>query len=152
MRGTILHFSIQKNQGQISGNDGKRYQFSGAEWNLSDSPLQGTPVDFDVDGNQAISIYEDSKIPNYMNVKTSKSRILTGLLGVFVGGLGLHFFYLESWGWGVLSIIFCWTYIPAIIGFILGINYLRMSDREFQIEIKKIQEPFDFSKRNPQKK
>ena len=31
MQGTILDFSIQSNAGAISGDDGNRYTFSGAE-------------------------------------------------------------------------------------------------------------------------
>ena len=46
MRGTVLNFSIQTNQGFISGDDGKRYSFVGSDWNFSDAPIQGARVDF----------------------------------------------------------------------------------------------------------
>ncbi|HAT14853.1 MAG TPA: hypothetical protein DGO89_10655 [Microcoleaceae bacterium UBA9251] len=60
MRGTVLSFSIQANQGFISGDDGKRYNFLGSDWNLSNTPTQGVKVDFEVDGNRATSFM---KIP-----------------------------------------------------------------------------------------
>ena len=52
-------------------------------------------------------------------------------IGIFLGGLGVHKFYLGEPGWGVLHILFCWTFIPAIVGFIQGIMYFGMSDEAF---------------------
>jgi TM2 domain-containing membrane protein YozV len=140
MRGTILHFSIQKNQGQIAGNDGKRYQFSGADWNLSNPPSQGTPVDFDVEGNQAVSIYEDPTSPKYL--KTPKSRRWAAGLAILGGGLGFQFFYLEAWGWGLVCILFYWTCIPLLIGLIFGIRWYSISDKEFHLKIKNMKGAF----------
>ena len=40
------------------------------------------------------------------------------LLALFLGGLGIHKFYLGQTGLGVLYLIFCWTGIPSIIAFI----------------------------------
>ena len=39
------------------------------------------------------------------------------LLALFLGGLGIHKFYLEKIGQGILYLLFCWTYIPTIVGF-----------------------------------
>lgn len=61
----------------------------------------------------------------------NKSRTTAGLLGIFLGGLGIHKFYLGQGGAGLLYLVFCWTYIPAIIGFIEGITYFAMSDQQF---------------------
>lgn len=60
-----------------------------------------------------------------------KSKTVAAVLAIFLGGLGIHKFYLKQPGWGIAYIIFCWTYIPAIIGFIEGIMYLCMSDENF---------------------
>lgn len=40
------------------------------------------------------------------------------LLALFLGGLGIHKFYLGQTGLGVLYLIFCWTYIPSLIALI----------------------------------
>ncbi len=60
-----------------------------------------------------------------------KSKIAAGLFGIFLGGLGIHKFYLGQIGWGIVYLIFCWTFIPEIAGFIEGIIYLTMSDEAF---------------------
>jgi TM2 domain-containing membrane protein YozV len=49
-----------------------------------------------------------------------------------LGGLGIHKFYLGRIGQGILYLIFFWTFIPAVVGFIEGIIYLTMSDQEFE--------------------
>lgn len=61
-----------------------------------------------------------------------KSRIVAALLAFFLGGFGVHKFYLNKNGQGFLHLIFCWTYIPAIIALIEGIGYLMQSDGAFQ--------------------
>ncbi|MFC5704099.1 TM2 domain-containing protein [Cohnella faecalis] len=61
----------------------------------------------------------------------TKSKVAAGLLGIFLGGLGIHKFYLGKTWMGILYLVFCWTYIPAIIGFIEGIVYLASSDIKF---------------------
>lgn len=38
------------------------------------------------------------------------------LLAVFLGGLGIHKFYAGKMS-GVFYLLFCWTYIPSIVGF-----------------------------------
>ena len=60
-----------------------------------------------------------------------KSKIAAGLFGIFLGGLGIHKFYLGQIGWGIVYLIFCWTFIPELVGFIEGIIYLTMSDEAF---------------------
>ena len=47
-----------------------------------------------------------------------KSKLVAILLAFFLGGLGIHQFYLGKSGKGVLYLLFCWTYIPGIIAFI----------------------------------
>lgn len=49
-----------------------------------------------------------------------KNKIAAGLFGIFLGGLGIHKFYLGQIGWGIVYILFCWTYIPGIVGLIEG--------------------------------
>jgi TM2 domain-containing membrane protein YozV len=40
------------------------------------------------------------------------------LLALFLGGLGIHHFYLRRTGLGILYLCFFWTGIPALLGFI----------------------------------
>lgn len=39
------------------------------------------------------------------------------ILAFFVGGFGIHKFYAGKIGMGVIYVLFCWTFIPAIIAF-----------------------------------
>lgn len=60
-----------------------------------------------------------------------KSKVAAGLLAILLGGIGVHKFYLGRTGLGVVYLLFCWTFIPALIGLIEGIVYLTMSDQAF---------------------
>lgn len=61
----------------------------------------------------------------------TKSRLAAALLAFFLGGFGIHKFYLGRPIWGILYLLFCWTFIPAVIAFLECIVYLCMSDRAF---------------------
>jgi len=65
-------------------------------------------------------------------VAVPKSRSVAVLFAMLLGGLGLHKFYLNSPGWGVIYLLFCWTFIPSVIGFFEGLGYLFMSEQVFQ--------------------
>lgn len=61
-----------------------------------------------------------------------KNRLAAVLFAFFLGGFGVHKFYLGSIWLGILYLIFSWTFIPSIIALIEGILYLVMSDDDFQ--------------------
>ena len=61
----------------------------------------------------------------------TKNRITAGLLAFFLGGFGIHHFYLGNTVRGIIYLIFCWTFIPALIAFIEGILFLVQSDEKF---------------------
>lgn len=63
-----------------------------------------------------------------------KSKIAAGLLAILLGGFGIHKFYLGKTGMGILYLVFCWTYIPAIVSFFEGIIYLCSNDENFQLK------------------
>ena len=60
-----------------------------------------------------------------------KSRITAGLLGILFGGIGIHKFYLNQTGKGWLYLLFSWTLVPFILGFIEGVTYLVQDDKTF---------------------
>ncbi len=64
-------------------------------------------------------------------VQSRKSRGVAACLAIFLGGIGIHKFYLNQSGWGIIYLLFCVTFIPAIVGFIEGLIYAFMSDEEF---------------------
>ena len=47
-----------------------------------------------------------------------KSKVAAALLAFFIGGFGVHMFYVGRTKAGVLYLIFCWTYIPALLALI----------------------------------
>jgi len=62
---------------------------------------------------------------------TGRNRVAAALFAILLGGLGIHKFYLGRVGWGIIYLLFCWTFIPAVVGLIEGIVYLSMSDVAF---------------------
>ena len=63
-----------------------------------------------------------------------KSKVAAGILGILLGGIGVHKFYMGKIGMGILYLCFCWTGVPAIIGFIEGIVYLCSNNENFQLK------------------
>ena len=60
-----------------------------------------------------------------------KSRTTAAILAFLLGGLGVHKFYLGQTGLGIVYLLFCWTFIPAIIAFVEFIIYLTQDDATF---------------------
>lgn len=71
----------------------------------------------------------------------TKNKIAAGLLGIFLGGLGIHKFYLGYTQAGVIMLVVCLVGgiltlglaagVISIIGLIEGIMYLTKSDYDF---------------------
>ena len=60
-----------------------------------------------------------------------KSRVAAILLAFFLGGFGVHKFYLGRVGQGILYLLFFWTFIPAILAIIEMIIYICTNDEDF---------------------
>ena len=56
----------------------------------------------------------------YMNQMSAvrKDATVGVLLALFLGGFGAHRFYLGQVGWGLLYLLFCFTFIPALVSFV----------------------------------
>lgn len=141
MKGQILDYSVQTNTGTITGDDGKRYTFGGEEWKSEGTPVRGRVVDFDIEGDQAKGVYAALG----QSGTGSKDKTAAGLLALFLGGLGIHKFYLGFTGAGLVFLLtntigfvvtWLFLFIPniilGIIAFIEGIIYLTKSDEEFE--------------------
>src|SRR4051794_3263048 len=63
-----------------------------------------------------------------------KSRVTAAALALILGSLGAHKFYMGKVGQGVLYLVFCWAYIPGILGWIEAMRYLSKSDEAWASE------------------
>lgn len=138
MNGRILAYSIQTNSGEISGDDGNRYTFSGQEWRETQTPARGMYVDFTATESEATAIFlAPGGIPGVGTDRLapgSKSKTTAGILAILLGGLGIHKFYLGYTGVGILHILLIFLCgISALISLIEGIIYLTKSDEEFDV-------------------
>jgi TM2 domain-containing membrane protein YozV len=55
-----------------------------------------------------------------------KDKTTAGILALLLGAIGVHRFYLGQAGKGLMYLLFCWTFVPAIIALIDGIIFLTM--------------------------
>ncbi len=60
-----------------------------------------------------------------------KNRGVAIVVCFFLGGLGIHKFYLGQNLAGIVYLLFSWTLIPGLIAFVEFFMLLFMSDREF---------------------
>ena len=65
------------------------------------------------------------------NVNPGKSRITAAVLALLVGGLGIHKFYMGKVWPGVVYVLLCWTYVPAVVALVEAIIYFTQNDETF---------------------
>ncbi|WP_353428872.1 TM2 domain-containing protein [Paracoccus denitrificans] len=138
MRGSVLDFDPRSGSGIISGGDGVRYTFKGVDvQNNFEKIRAGVNVDFEAVEDQATAIYPVAPSAGQVG---EKSKVAAGLLALFLGGLGIHKFYLGQTTAGIIMLLvsvlgaillFIPTFIVGIIAFIEGIIYLTKSDEDF---------------------
>lgn len=138
MRGQILIYSAETGEGTISGQDGNRYVFKGTEFHGEVLKIRpGTEADFlSAEEGRATDVYPLSA-PSSPGIRTN---ILVGLLAIFLGGFGVHKFYL-GYNKAAVTMLICGTIgwilvLPGLaiwlIAFIEGIIYLTKTDEEFE--------------------
>lgn len=57
-------------------------------------------------------------------IAAKKNHIIAALLAIFLGGIGAHKFYMGKITHGVIYLICCWTWIPALLGVLSGLKWL----------------------------
>ena len=64
-------------------------------------------------------------------VQPRRSRPIAAIWAFVLGGIGAHRFYLGQHLLGAVYLLFCWTFIPAVVSLIDGVVLLMMSDFTF---------------------
>lgn len=62
-----------------------------------------------------------------------RSKTTAAVLALFLGGFGIHKFYLGRGGQGFLYFLFCWTLIPGAIALLETLLLIFMSEHEFNL-------------------
>ncbi len=60
-----------------------------------------------------------------------RDKNIAALLAFFLGGFGVHKFYLGQNGMGIIYLLMCWTFIPSLIAFFEFIGLLVMNTDDF---------------------
>ena len=63
-----------------------------------------------------------------------KSKTTAAILAFFLGGIGIHRFYLGQGGKGIVYLLFSFTFIPAIISVFDFIIFLTMDEEKFNLK------------------
>lgn len=72
--------------------------------------------------------------PSSMAQADKKEKVVAGLLAIFLGSLGIHYFYLGKTTAGILTIVLslCTCGIWSFLMLVQGILMLTMSDADFE--------------------
>ena len=87
---------------------------------LDFTPVVGEMVETFSSGDRTV-IYRNGKNAALPPKGQGVNQIAYGLFALFLGGFGVHKFYVGKVGLGIVYLLFCWTFIPAIIALVEGI-------------------------------
>lgn len=63
--------------------------------------------------------------------RREKNKNVAALLAFFLGGLGIHDFYMGRTTKGILMLVFCWTFIPMMIATVEALWLVLMKEERF---------------------
>lgn len=66
-----------------------------------------------------------------------KNKSTAAILAFFLGGIGVHRFYLGQTGLGFVYLLFFWTFIPAFVALVDFIVFLTTSEEKFNSKYNK---------------
>lgn len=144
MRGQVLGVDSRTGEGLVAGDDGHRYRFTPEDWAQRGEPAIGIKVDFQVEGDRALSVFPMPEVAGTRHVlapppprapTNDRNKIVAALLAFFIGTLGIHRFYLGRTGSGIVMLVLSITLVGLLVtapwALIDMVRYLVMSDEEF---------------------
>lgn len=63
-----------------------------------------------------------------------KNKIVAAIFALFLGGYGIHRFYLRKSTSGLLYVLFCWSLVPGILGIVEAIRLFVMPQDKFHLK------------------
>lgn len=127
---------ICKQCGAPANTDYKFCEYCGAE---VEQPVHNVQENNEFKSDMVSEVKASIKINtvNTVHVRREpvKSKITAGILALLLGGLGIHKFYLGKIFQGIIYLLFCWLYIPALIALVEGIIYLVMDDEKWMQKV-----------------
>lgn len=77
---------------------------------------------------------QNAALAQQMYLSQKKDVTIYVLLALFLGGVGIHHFYLGRTTPGILHLVFCWTFVPAVFAIAHAINGKKaVRDRNMEI-------------------
>lgn len=143
MRGQVLGVDTRTGEGMVAGDDGRRYRFTPEDWAQRGEPSIGLQVDFETEGDRALSVFpmpaapgeRPPALPPTREPVTDRNKYIAAVLAFVLGTLGIHRFYLGRTGSGIAMLVMSITVIGLLVtgpwAFVDMIRYLIMSDRDF---------------------
>lgn len=84
--------------------------------------------------SEIIALHEKTVNANNPKNPNAKSKNITTILALLLGGIGIHRFYLGQNKLGIFYLIFCWTFVPLVISFFDFLAFAFMSEEKFNLK------------------